>query len=311
MTSEGRVLIAEDSGVVRALVRSQLVIYGYEVVEAADGADALVAARAQPPDVVLCDVEMPNLDGYGFLAAMQAEPLLAQVPIVFLTGHTDSEQAAEALRRGAHDYLRKPFEPVELAARVHAAMRTKRLQDELRLRNVELERLSATDALTGLYNRRFMQDALARCAAGAGRHGTAWSVVMLDIDRFKHVNDTLGHAVGDAVLRETATRLAGRVRVEDTLARWGGEEFLIALPQTDGRDAATVGESLREIVARTPVAYAGGELAVTISVGWANAGETTVEDVVRRADDALYRAKEGGRNRVCGDASAGAALTIH
>jgi two-component system cell cycle response regulator len=274
------------------------------VIEAADGAEALLAARADAPDVVLCDVEMPNLDGYGFLAAMQADPLLAQVPVVFLTGHTDSEQAAEALRQGAHDYLRKPFEPVELAARVHAAMRTKLLQDELRVRNAELERLSATDALTGLYNRRFMQDALARCAATAGRHATPWSVVMLDIDHFKSVNDTLGHAVGDAVLRETATRLAGRVRVEDILARWGGEEFLIALPQSDGASAGTLSESLRAIVAHSPIAYDGGELDVTVSVGWANAGDSTVEDVVRRADDALYQAKETGRNRVCGDPEA-------
>jgi diguanylate cyclase (GGDEF)-like protein len=298
--SEGRVLIAEDSGLVRALVRSQLVIHGYEVIEAVDGVEALEAARTQAPDVVLCDVEMPNLDGYGFLAAMQADELLAQLPVVFLTGHTDSEQAAEALRRGAHDYLRKPFDPVELAARVHTAMRTKRLQDELRVRNVELERLSATDGLTGLYNRRFMQEALSRCRATARRHGVSWSVVMLDIDHFKSVNDTLGHAVGDTVLRETASRLATRLRTEDIVARWGGEEFLVALPQSEPGGAGVVGEALRHTVGREPVAYDGGVLDVSVSVGWADAGESTVEDVVRRADEALYRAKESGRNRVCG-----------
>src|SRR5580765_5831055 len=132
-TSAGRVLIADDSVSVRALLAAQLTDRGYVVIQANDGLEAVEAARTQDPDVMLCDLEMPNLDGYGVLAAIQASPELAQLPVVFLTGRTASDDAAEGLRRGAYDYLRKPFEPIELEARVQAAMRTRRLQDELRL----------------------------------------------------------------------------------------------------------------------------------------------------------------------------------
>jgi two-component system, cell cycle response regulator len=298
--SAGRILVAEDSRVVRALVRAQLLAQEYEVIEAADGVEAVAALHAHSIDVVLCDVEMPNMGGYGVLEAMQADPALALIPFVFLTGHTDSEQAAEALRRGALDYLRKPFEPVELAARIHASMRTKRLQDELRVRAAELERLSSTDALTGLNNRRFMQETLARFAAMERRHGTVWSVAMLDLDRFKSVNDTYGHAAGDAILCQAAERLAGRIRTEDVLARWGGEEFLVVFPETAGAGAAAAAESLRATIAKEPMVFDGGEVHQTVSIGWAEGFDGSAEATVQRADEAVYRAKATGRNRVCG-----------
>jgi diguanylate cyclase (GGDEF)-like protein len=302
--SEGRILVAEDSAVIRALLRAQLTERGYEVFEAPDGAVALERARAELPDVILCDVEMPVLDGYGVLAAVQEDELLAGTPLVFLTGRTDSDEAAEGLRRGAYDYLRKPFEPVELSARVHSAMRTKVLQDELRQRNAELERISATDALTGLHNRRYLTEQLERAEALAARHAREWAVVMLDIDRFKSVNDVHGHAAGDAVLAEVAKRLQSRLREEDHLGRFGGEEFLVLLPDTNAEAAAHVAEDLRAAVADGPLPSPAGELPVTISAGWAAWDGDEPHGLVARADAALYEAKAAGRNRVVGATTA-------
>jgi two-component system, cell cycle response regulator len=211
------VLVAEDSLVIRAVLVEQLQSRGYRVIEAGDGEQALAACRREQPDVVLLDVEMPHLDGHGVLAQIKADPRLADIPVVFVTSRVTTEDVVDGLRLGAHDYLRKPFEPSELLARVHAAVRNKALQDELRLRNAELELASRTDALTGLRNRRHLEEQLQRLAAT----GDPLSVLLCDIDRFKQVNDTRGHAAGDQVLRVVATRLGEVARPGDVPGRWG------------------------------------------------------------------------------------------
>lgn len=299
----GRILVADDSAAVRALLASQLCERGYEIVEAQDGQEAVDLAETTRPDVMLCDIEMPRLDGFGVLQALQASPELAQLPVVFLTGRTGSDDVARGLRLGAYDYLRKPFEEIELIARVQAAMRTRRLQDELRVRNAELELLSATDALTGLYSRRFIAEHLQRAVARVRRHGHALSLLMVDVDRFKAINDTHGHGVGDVVLIAVAERMRARLRAEDLLARWGGEEFLVLLMDTEGDAAAVVGEALREAVKIAPVDHAGHAVHPTVSVGWAewHASGDSADELMRRADAALYRAKQLGRDRVCGE----------
>lgn len=293
-----RVLIVDDSPVVRALLRAQLAEHAYDVVEAADGEQALVMALQAAPAIVLLDVEMPGLDGYGVLEAMRADPLLSTIPVVFLTGRASSEDVAEGLRRGAHDYLRKPFEPAELLARVSAAVRTKRLQDELRERNRQLEHLSSTDMLTGLYNRRHLDTQLERLISRSLRHVLPLTVILLDIDRFKAVNDTYGHDAGDAVLVEVGHRLAGRLRSEDVLGRWGGEEFLIVLPDIDSTGALTLADDLRREVADGPVLTPAGPVAVTASFGVAAWDGESRDRLVARADTALYEAKHSGRNTV-------------
>jgi two-component system, cell cycle response regulator len=293
------ILVADDSATVRAVLGAQLGGAGYGVVPAADGHEALARLREDRPDVALLDIEMPGLDGLGVLDAVQADPALFTIPVLFLTGRAEAQDVAAGLARGAHDYVRKPIEASELTARVRAALRVKELADELRRRNAELERLVATDHLTGVHNRRFTARELERLVARGRRHGHALSVALLDVDRFKAINDRHGHEAGDAVLAGVAERMASRLRRDDVVGRWGGEEFLVLLPETGPAGAACVADAVRAVIAAQPFAVEGGPLPVTASVGWATwDGEETGEALLRRADGALYAAKAGGRNAV-------------
>ena len=294
-------LVAEDSIVVRALLRRQLEEYGHRVIEAADGEEALVLCREHRPDVILLDVEMPRLDGHGVLSALRATPELCDIPVVFLTARTRTEDVVEGLRLGAHDYLRKPFEPAELLARVSAAARVKQLQDELRQRNLELDTMSRTDSLTGLPNRREMQDRLGAAAAAGRRHGRSSAVLMVDVDHFKAINDTLGHEAGDVVLQAVADRVRAACRADDSAGRWGGEEFLVVAPTTDLAGGTDLGERIRANVKDTPVPVIhGSPVNVTVSVGVAS-GEGDAARLLAGADAALYTAKRTGRDRVVAD----------
>jgi diguanylate cyclase (GGDEF)-like protein len=286
--SHGRIVVAEDSALLRAVACRTLVEHDYEVHPAVDGVEALALVRDHRPDVLLCDVTMPKLDGYGVLAALRADPAIADTPVVFLTSQTRSDQAAEGLRRGAYDYLRKPFDAVELIARMQAAVRTKRLQDEL-------QRLASSDMLTGLTNRRRGAEALETAVQRGGA-----SVALLDIDHFKSINDTHGHEAGDLVLVDVSARLRAITGPEEVVARWGGEEFLfIAGP---GDRAGQLADLAHAAVRSEPVAVSGAVLAVTLSAGWsASSGpDDDIGALLRRADIALYAAKEGGRDRVVG-----------
>ncbi len=298
MTMPARVLVVDDSPLIRTVVRRQLEIHGFAVVEAGDGSAALELARTDAPDVVILDIEMPGLDGRSVLQTMQHDDKLAHVPVIFLTGRTDLGDVIAGLDSGAHDYLAKPFEPGELLARVRGAVRVKQLTDELRRQNLRLEQLARTDVLTGLPNRRHLEERLRAAISQSVRHGQPVSVAILDVDRFKSINDDLGHAAGDTVLVEVATRMTRGSRLEDVVGRWGGEEFLAVLPVTDAAGAVQAAERLRAVVAATPVPIGNGEgRVVTISAGCALAAGD-LDDVVRRADEALYEAKAAGRNTV-------------
>jgi two-component system, cell cycle response regulator len=292
------ILVAEDSVVIRAVLRRYLEDEGYSVIEADNGQAAIDRCHEASPDTVLLDIEMPGLNGHEVLAYLKADPELKNIPVVFLTGKTGTDDIVAGLRAGAQDYLKKPFEVPELIARVGAAVRTKQLQDELAHRSAEFARISRIDALTGLYNRRHLEDRLQEVNGAAIRHNQPLSVIMLDIDFFKQVNDTEGHLGGDRVLQEFARRLQGEVRGEDAAGRWGGEEFLVILAQTDAEGALALAERIRVAIGSEPFTLDDHAIAVTMSAGSASGPLGDIDELVRRADIALYQAKAAGRNRV-------------
>jgi diguanylate cyclase (GGDEF)-like protein len=282
------VLVADDSATIRALVRYELESGGYDVVEATDGPAALAVTDQHAVDVVLLDIQMPGPDGHAVLAQLKAREATRDVPVVFLSGNDSADDVVQALREGAHDYLRKPPDPAELQARVASAYRMKQLQDQLRERAVELESISRTDHLTGLYNRRHGEEYLRRALAFARRSGQPVTVLLIDVDHFKQVNDTRGHSGGDDVLFEVAQALSSVVRTEDVIARWGGEEFFVCAHRSDLAAAGVLAERLRAAVA--------ARCDVTVSIGAAvSSGDDT--DLLETADRNLYAAKAAGRDR--------------
>ena len=295
------ILVVDDDEHIRTLMRIQLGLRGYDVIEAANGQEALEACARGGIALALLDIEMPGLDGYEVLTRIKADEHLREVPVVLVTARTLAGDVVRGLGLGAHDYLRKPFESSELLARADAAIKIKHLQDELRQRNAELDRASRLDPLTEIHNRRHLNDQLDALTSASLRHGTPLGVVMVDVDLFKDVNDTLGHAAGDQVLRVIAARLRQTLRREDVLGRWGGEEFLVLAPHTDGTGVRTLAERMREAVAGAPVEIGDGTtVAVTVSLGCASGAGVDGGELVTSADAALYRAKAAGRNRVEG-----------
>jgi two-component system, cell cycle response regulator len=280
----------------RRVMRRFLAATGYEIFEAGDGEEALRMAARERPDVILLDRQIPRLDGYGVLASLRDDPELGEVPVVLVTSHGEPAEVADGLTRGAHDYLRKPFEQQELVARVHAAMRTKALQDELRARNAQLERLVSTDLLTGLMNRGAVADQLRALASRSQRHGTPLSVVLLDVDGIGEVNARHGHAAGDAVLKAVAERVGRELREEDAAGRWSGDEVLVVAPDTAADGVSTLVARLRGAVGVAPVALPAERIDVTVSAGaatWCDGDDS--EALVRRAEHALAAGRRGGQ----------------
>jgi two-component system, cell cycle response regulator len=272
-------------------VTSWLKRAGYRVISAADGEHALQLAREQEPDLLLVDVTMPGRDGYDVCRAIQAEAATPP-PVIFLTAHTHTDARVAGLDAGAVDYIVKPFANEELVARVRAALRTKAVHDGLADR-------AARDGLTGLFNRRELDSRAAQAVALAARHGRPLSCLLLDIDHFKQVNDTHGHAAGDTVLLEAAQRIRNGCRISDIVGRYGGEEFVVLLPETDGSAAVEAADKLRALLADTPVTAGATSIPIRASIGVAawSAAMRSPSALYAAADEALYRAKDLGRDR--------------
>jgi diguanylate cyclase (GGDEF)-like protein len=300
----GRILIVDDNAMIRSEIKAVLMKEGAftHFMEATDGLTAFKTIMEHPPDLVLCDLVMPGFDGLKFLGLKASRKELEQIPVIILTAEDDLDRKAEILERGASDYVTKPFHEKELLARVRIHTKLKLLQDELREKNAQLEALSITDPLTGLANRRRLMARLEEEVVRARRYKTPLSVVMIDIDHFKQVNDTHGHAMGDEVLRNTGAMLKGSVRASDLAARYGGEELTLVLPHTDIPAAIQVAENLRVRFSELEHQLDGVTLTKTVSMGVAardGQGEIPrAEDLLKHADEALYRAKQNGRNRV-------------
>ena len=269
--------------------------------EARDGIDGFKSLIAAKPDVVICDLEMPRMDGFKFLQMVNTREDLKDIPIIMLTGREDRDLKIKGLEQGACDYVTKPFDVDELVARVKVQLKIKSLQDELKRSNELLKELSHTDPLTHLYNRRYLTKILNSELNRAKRHMECLSFIMLDIDNFKKVNDTYGHQNGDMVLSAIAEVLQTGRRSYDIAARYGGEEFVLVLPDASLAGGVTVAEHLREYVQAISFKPPMKNLTVTVSAGVATFPSAQVDDVdslIRQADEALYRAKQNGRNRV-------------
>ena len=284
-------MVVEDDSGIRALYRAVLRMRGHVVVEVERGDEALLEARACHPAVVVLDLGLPGLDGLQVLKQLKSDPDLRNIPVIVSTAWDDTATVTEALGAGAHDYVRKPFVPDELAARVDAAARLKTERDALSAD-------ASLDPLTDLPNRRSLTGELEREHALARRGRPPFSVLLLDVDHFKRVNDERGHAAGDVVLQEIAARLRARARTSDVVGRWGGEEFLVVAPDTSIDGAVTLADGLRRALSATPIALDSGPLRMTASVGVAAWERETVDQLLGRADQALYEAKEAGRNTV-------------
>jgi diguanylate cyclase (GGDEF)-like protein len=268
------------------------------VIEAANGQLALDVCSKVRPDIAVLNVEMPIMGGWELLRRLKGDPKFADMPVIFLTGRTSTSEIVEGLKMGAHDYLRKPFEPPELIARVSAAIRVARLQQELNKQNIELDLLSRTDQLTGLPNRRSGEESLEAAFENSQRYGWPITILMIDVDHFKLVNDHHGHAGGDAVLKEVARRMSSVLRTGDVAARWGGEEFLIVLPNTDLQGGALLAERLLDVMREKTIDVGVERCTVTVSVGVASDSNMSVDKLVQAADGALYLAKQSGRDRL-------------
>lgn len=298
MTTDGslrhtHVLIAHADEGARRELRGVLEAAGSAVAEAGSRADAVAAARRSSPDVLLLHAGLERV-----LADVKGDPDLFRIAVILVGAPAGVDAATEALQRGAHDLLREDATAGEVVARVHAAGRARRMQEQLLSREHDLEDMAYHDELTGVANRRFAVRQLHALLSRARRHGQELSVVLLDADRFKSLNDRHGHGAGDEVLRGLAERLRGRVREEDVVARFGGEEFLVILPDTGPEGAATAAEDLRAAVAAEPFAVGRFALPLTVSAGWATWRGEDVERLVARADRGLYAAKEAGRDCV-------------
>ncbi len=285
-------LIIDDSAVIRLLIRETVEPSGLfaSFLEAANGAEGIELLRRRPVDVVLCDLEMPGMDGLELLTLMNAEAALCEIPVILLTGNESHTEKIRCLGEGASDYVTKPFHSGELVARLRVQLKIKTLQDSLRESNRQLERLSTTDPLTGLANRRSFVERLQTAWLQNQRTGQPLALIMIDLDHFKRINDTYGHQGGDQVLGEVAELLHRLMRPYDLAARFGGEEFAIILPGSDLPSACTVAERLRAEMERHIFAAPAAGARVTASLGVATLpeiGSETAEALIRSADDAL------------------------
>ena len=286
-----KVLIIDDNPEALALAKVRLGKEGLELICADGGRSGLAIARREMPDLILLDVEMPDMSGFDVCRSLKADGELCMIPVIFLSGSGGAEDKVKGLDIGAVDFVAKPFDAFELRARVNAALRTKHMQDLL----IEYARI---DPLTGLANRRGLMERLGQEWARIQRHGGSLSFIMGDVDQFKRINDTHGHTIGDKVLQEVARAIAGQCRQNDIPARYGGEEFAIIVDGHAG-GAAKLAERCRQAVEGVRVSAGADTVTTTASFGIADADNAdSPETLIRQADEALYRAKNAGRNRV-------------
>jgi len=293
--SRNTILVIDDDASIHRAVERRLEGVVDEVLKASSPTKGIQIASQEKPDVILLDVNMPQLDGFKVCRLLQDSPTTRDIQILFLTADRNPDNLAKALDAGASDYISKPFNEVELEARVRVALRTKQMIDLLTER-------ARIDALTGLNNRAAMDDALFAATSAFHRTGQLLALLMIDLDHFKEINDTYGHGVGDDVIRRVGASIQAGRRPYDTACRFGGDEFGVILLQADVDAAKQVAQRILDGIGKIRIRAAGDEIKVVCSAGLAVAGDMENEfqpaELLKAADEALYDAKSAGRNRL-------------
>ncbi len=297
------VVIVEDSPQDCRLLDAHLTDFQFETRTANNAATGLELVRECQPDLILLDLLLPDCNGYEFISTLKNDPAVSHVPILVVSAMSEVQDRVKALELGADDFIVKGFERLEFEARTRRLLRLKRSLDQLNTRCDQALQRAVTDSLTGLYTHGYMQETLEHDLQRAERYGHPYSTIFADIDHFKQINDRYGHAAGDQVLRAVADALRGLMRQADTLVRYGGEEFVALLPDTNGEDATALAERMRSTVAALKLPIAGGPIVrVTMSLGVASypTDATDGNSLVQLGDAAMYLAKRSGRNRTIG-----------
>ncbi|NEQ34622.1 MAG: diguanylate cyclase [Leptolyngbya sp. SIO4C5] len=274
---------------------------GYCTLTASNGQQAWAKAHSVLPDLILLDLMMPDISGLEICQQLKSDAQTADIPVIFVTASDDQDNLLQAFELGAVDYIKKPYDHFELLVRIKTHLELKQVRDELKQALAAVEKLAATDELTGVANRRYLLELATKEFERARRYGRSLALVMLDIDHFKMVNDNYGHQAGDRVLQQISTVAAKTLRMGDTLGRIGGEEFIALLPETSIPEAEDVAERLRQTIADLEIAISAEEtLQVTVSLGLSIylPADKSIDVIITRADAALYIAKSQGRNQV-------------
>ena len=297
-----RILVVDDDPQTATLLRDWFGGRDYEILDASSGEAALRQVAESLPDLILLDLKMPGMDGISVARRLKEDPSSRSIPIILLTACRNLDTKVEAFAAGADDYVTKPFEVEEIEARVRNSLRKRSMLLRLQADNDQLENLLTLDEKTGLANFREFRRRLEQEWRRAERYPTPLSLVFLDLDHFKHINDTLGHPAGDQVLVEFAKLITVGARANDVAARYGGEEFAVILPHTDAEMGLRVAERIVTAVRDFVFLENQADARITVSAGVAtytpDCGIESVDALVRAADAALYRAKDAGRNCV-------------
>jgi len=300
-TQEFKILVADDSPVYRRLVEEALAREQYAVCFAKNGREAGDLLVEHGPALVITDWDMPDITGIELCGQIRSDQQGPYIYIILLTSNSDKDQIIRGLASGADDYLTKPFHSGELLARVAVGRRIVDLHRELQAKNRLLEELALTDSLTGLPNRRAVEDWATRQLSGAARHGFPFWVVMADLDAFKNVNDTYGHEAGDVVLKRFADLLRANTRASNMCGRIGGEEFVVVITHVEKQNIQIVIDRIRHQLEAETFTFDGRTFGITVSFGISGLQGGTMPnftELIREADAALYAAKRAGRNRM-------------
>ncbi|MBI5561281.1 MAG: diguanylate cyclase [Deltaproteobacteria bacterium] len=303
MTDTDKVLLVDDSSEARAAMKSALRETFTHFIEADDGLSAIKAFVEEKPCFIITDIEMPSISGYKFITTIRAMEDGRNVPIIMLSGTKQSlKNKLSGFNAGASDFLMKPYEDDELIARVRALLRVHRLMEELKEKNLLLEKLAVTDELTGLYNRRYFFESVKSHMALGLRYHFKIACLLMDIDHFKKINDTCGHMAGDDILRKMGRLLNSCKREGELLARFGGEEFIICLFNTDSESALLAAERFRHLIKSydfSSALYPSRRITVSVGVSiYPQSRPITIDDLIKTADKAMYQSKADGRDRV-------------